>query len=80
MTLSVYCIYDSVAEQNSHPFCSPNDLAALRELDRVSRRELSTDPSEYHLYRLGHWDPIERVLVALRESERVLKPLVRAQH
>lgn len=74
MVLRVYCIYDTVAEQASNPFTSPNDQAALRELDRVSRRE-GSDASEYELWHLGIWKPLERVLVASEKSQRVLKPL-----
>jgi len=72
--LNVYCIYDVVAKQNSNPFIAANDAAALRELDRLAKRE-SSDVSEYEIWFLGIWKPLERILVASEQSQRVSRPI-----
>jgi len=74
VVFNLYCIYDTVAQQSSNPFVAPNDAAALRELDRVSRRE-GSDASEYEIWFLGIWKPLDRVIVASEQSQKVSRPV-----
>lgn len=78
MQFSIYCLHDTIADHNSHPFVSSNDQSALRELKRVAARE-GSDASEYELWLLGRWQPLERVLVALEQPVRVLKQATAVQ-
>jgi hypothetical protein len=74
ITLQVYCMYDTVAKQNSNPFVANNDAAALRELDRMCKRD-GSDASEYEIWHLGIWKPAECDLRRSEQPKKVSRPI-----
>ena len=61
MKQGMYGVYDNKAKLYSAPFTSLNNATAIREFTNFANQEghpWCLHPNDYHLYRLGTFDPM----------------------
>ncbi len=71
MTLSVYVLYDRVAEECGPVWAAKNDATAIRNA-RIQLKEVRTD--EYRLYCLGSLDTERVELKAVDKAREIFLP------
>lgn len=70
--LRVYTIYDAVMEEHGPPFVAKSNAVACRMFQNLLKSDGIQDASDLSLWRLGTWEPLKGLLVALRKPEKVL--------
>jgi len=71
--VSLYTIYDRVAETSCPPFAAVNDGVALRQLKALLREVPPVDRGEYEVFLIGHYDEEDMRLLNV-DSRRVEFP------
>lgn len=71
MLMSVYTIFDEVAEEAGPLFTAKNDAVAVRSAKLALK---DAQASDYTLYKLGQYDPVKCKIFA-EEAKKIVFPV-----
>lgn len=62
LTTNLYALKNIVEETTSPPFCSQNDVTAVRVTKKLLSSEGCQPESEFRLYKIGSWNEMSLTL------------------